>query len=246
MSEDRLIAPNDGAWKGAKHTPRLYRVVQVIVGPLVRFLFATRRRDVDAVPKKGPVILVSNHASNLDPVLVVASLRRPVYHLGKHTLFTKPFRRWFFQSLGGQIPVDRDRGGNEAAVLAGIEVLDSGRALGIYPEGTRTPDGRLGRGRTGVARLALMTGATVVPVAVKGTYRLWPKGKKLPRFFRRTEVIVGRSRFYGKDPQMANNSAELRRITDELMLDIAHLLEVPYDPATAPFFGSKGADERKP
>jgi 1-acyl-sn-glycerol-3-phosphate acyltransferase len=246
LNDGTLIAPNDGVWKGSDHPTWLYRSVQFVLGPILRFLFATRRRNVKAIPKKGPVILVSNHASNLDPVIVVSSIRRPVYHLGKHTLFTKPFRRWFFETLGGQIPVDRDRGGNEAAVLAGVQVLEDGRALGIYPEGTRTPDGRLGRGRTGVARLALTTGAMVVPVAVKGTYQIWPKGRRLPRLFRRTEVIVGSPRAYGKDPQLANNTAELRRITDELMLDLAKLLGEPYDPETAVLFQSKPSDQRKP
>jgi 1-acyl-sn-glycerol-3-phosphate acyltransferase len=224
----------ENAWQGEQHTPRLYWVLQKITAPLIRFFFAVRRKGIDRIPKRGGVILVSNHASNIDPVLVVGSVRRPVYHLAKHTLFVKPFPRWFFLTLGGQVPVNRDAGGNEAALLAGVRVLESGRALAIYPEGTRSPDGRVCRGRTGVARLALMTGVPVVPVAIQGAFEIWPKGKKFPRLFKRTRILVGEPRVYGKDPVRADDPSELRRITDELMGDLARLLGQSYDPKTAP------------
>lgn len=223
------------AWENERHPAWLFRLVQFLLSPLLRLLFATRRVNHRSVPRKGPVILVSNHCSNLDPVLVVVSMRRPIYHLGKHTLFKNWASRFFFGTLGGQIPVDRERGGNLAAVDAALRVLETGRALGIYPEGRRSPDGKLHRGRTGVARLALMSGAPVYPVAVEGTHRIWPKGKKLPKLFRRTRVLVGSPRVYPKDVAHAEDPVRAREITDELMMDLARLLgQDDYDPKTAP------------
>lgn len=226
-------APPTTAWTKRRHALRLYRFLQILLAPLIRFFFLTRRRGHKTIPRKGPVILVSNHASNIDPVLVVGSVRRPVFHLGKHTLFTSRFKAWFFQTLGGQIPVDRFRGGNQAAVEAALRVLERGQALGIYPEGGRTPDGRLCRGHTGVARIALLSGAPVYPVAIAGTYRAWPKRKKLPRLFRPTKVLVGAPRVYSRDPRAADDASQLRRITDELMTDLAGLLGQPYEPRQA-------------
>lgn len=226
------------AWKNERHPAWFFRFVQWTLSPLVRFTFATRRVNHKSIPKKGPVILVSNHCSNIDPVLVVVSMRRTVYHLGKHTLFKSWPTRFFFGTLGGQIPVDRERGGNLAAVNAAVRVLETGRALGIYPEGRRSPDGKLCRGRTGVARLALLTGAPVYPVAIEGTHRIWPKGKTFPRLFRRTRVIVGAPRQYPKDPEHADDPRRAREITDEIMMDLARLLgQDDYDPKTAPLLG---------
>lgn len=227
-------APPTTAWTKRRHALRLYRFLQFIFSPLIRFVFRTRRRGQKTIPKKGPVILVSNHASNIDPVLVIGSIPRPIFHLGKHTLFTSRFKAWFFQSLGGQIPVDRFRGGNRAAVEAALRVLERGHALGVYPEGGRSPDGRLCRGHTGVARIALLSGAPVYPVAIAGTHRVWPRQKRLPRLFRRTKVLVGAPRVYPRDPQAADDPAMLRRVTDELMTDLAALLGQPYDPRRAP------------
>ncbi|HLE47505.1 MAG TPA: lysophospholipid acyltransferase family protein [Candidatus Thermoplasmatota archaeon] len=239
MADTPTVRPTN--WEDERHATRLYRVLQIIVSPIIRFLFRTRRRGHKTIPKRGPVILVSNHASNLDPVIVVGSIPRTIFHLGKHTLFTTPFRRWFFQKLGGQIPVDRMRGGNEDAIRAAVSVLNRGLALGIYPEGRRSPDGRVYKGKTGVARVALLSGAPVYPVALVGLAATWPKGKAFPRFFRRTECLVGSPRQYAVDAQKADDLRELRRVTDELMGDLANLLGQPYDPATAPML--RGEDE---
>lgn len=202
-------------------------------GPVARFLFRTKRVGLRKIPKRGAAILVTNHVSNLDPVLVVLSMRRPIFHLGKHTLFTKPFRSWFFQSLGGQIPVNRERGGNEAAIQAAVTVLRKGFALGIYPEAHRSPDGKLRRGKPGLGRIAYLSGAPCYPVAVDGTFKVWPRGKRMPKVFRRTRVIVGEPRTYARDPAKAENYEACQRVTDDLMSDIAGLLGQPYDPKTA-------------
>lgn len=217
-----------------RHALRTYRTLQVALGPVARFLFRTKRVGLSKIPKKGAAILVTNHVSNLDPVLVVLSMRRPIFHLGKHTLFTKRFRSWFFQRLGGQIPVNRERGGNEAAIQAAVTVLRKGFALGIYPEAHRSPDGTLRRGKPGLGRIAYLSGAPCYPVAVDGTFKVWPKGQKMPNLFRRTRVIVGDPRVYPRDPSKAEDYEACQAVTDDLMSDIAKLLGQPYDPKTAP------------
>ncbi len=222
------------AWKDRSHPVWLYRGVQVMVGWFVRLIFACRPRNVGRVPKTGPVILASNHVSNLDPLLVVVSMRRPVFHLAKAELFTNGFTRWFFETLGGQIAVDRKTGGNRAAVEAGVAALDEGLALGIYPEAARSRDGRLKRGRTGVARLAYATGAPVYPVAIRGAYEAWPKGKPWPELFRRTEVVVGEPIVVQRDEEAAEDGRRARELTDRIMRSLADLLDQPdYDPDTA-------------
>lgn len=228
-------------WEGEFHATRLYRFLQILVSPIFRFFFRIKRSGHKTIPRTGGVILVTNHSSYLDPVIVVGSIPRPIFHLGKHTLFTTRFRRWFFGTLGGQIPVHRGRGSNEGAVRAAVNVLGEGLALGIYPEGTRSPDGRLCRGRTGVARVALLSGAPIYPVALVGTREAWPPGKGFPRLFRQVKVLVGSPRRYEVDPQKADDPRELRRVTDEIMTDLARLLGQPYDPATAPLLRSDEA-----
>jgi 1-acyl-sn-glycerol-3-phosphate acyltransferase len=223
------------AWlEDERHAVRTYRFLQASLGPVGRFLFRTKRIGLRKIPKKGAAILVTNHVSNLDPVLVVCSMRRPVFHLGKHTLFTKRFRAWFFERLGGQIPVHRERGGNEGAIQAAVAVLRKGFALGIYPEAHRSPDGRLRRGKPGLGRIAYLSGAPCYPVAVDGTFRAWPKGRKFPKLFRRTRLIVGDPRVYPRDPAKAEDFEACQAVTDELMTDIARLLGQPYDAKTAP------------
>lgn len=223
------------AWgEGRKHALRTYRTLRAIAAPVVRGLFRIERIGVKKIPKKGPVILVTNHESNIDPLLVVCSTQRLIFHLGKHTLFTKPFRSWFFQTLGGQIPVNREKGGNEAAIQAAVTALKKGFAFGIYPEAHRSPDGKLRRGKPGLGRIAYLSGAPVYPVAVDGAFETWPKGQALPKFFKKTRVIVGDPRHYPRDPALAENYDACQAVTDDLMSDIARLLGQPYDPKTAP------------
>lgn len=222
------------AWKNRSHPVWLYRGVQVVVGWFVRLLFACRGRHVARVPNEGPVILASNHVSNIDPVLVVVSMHRPVYHLAKAELFKSRLSRWFFETLGGQIAVDRTSGGNSAAIEAGVAALDEGLALGIYPEAARSRDGRLKRGRTGVARLAFTTGVPVYPVAIRGTDEVWPKGVRFPRLFQRTEVVVGEPIQVDRDPDAAEDARRSRELTDRIMRSLADLLgQEDYDPEAA-------------
>jgi 1-acyl-sn-glycerol-3-phosphate acyltransferase len=222
------------AWNGRSHPLWLYRFVQFMLGPLIRLVFNVRRRGHRTIPKRGPVILATNHASVLDPVIVVASMHRTVHHLAKHTLFRRWFWRFFFETLGGQIPVDRDRGGNRAAVDAAVTALRRGVALGIYPEGGRSPDGRLRMGRTGVARIALTAGVPIYPVAVMGPDRVLPKWSWFPRLFRRTEVRVGPPIWVPLDPAAADDPRRCRELTDRVMIALGDLIGQVYDPADPP------------
>lgn len=181
-----------------------------------------------AVPARGPVIIASNHLSFVDSVVIRLAAPRRVHFLAKAEYFEgKGVRgrlaRWFFTAVGS-VPVRRGRHRAATAALdAAREVLDGGKAFGIYPEGTRSLDGRLYRGRTGVAWLALTTGAPVVPVALAGTERLQPVGKRLPRPHRVT-VHFGAPLTFTGDPASARTR---RAVTDEVMLAIAELSGQP-------------------
>jgi 1-acyl-sn-glycerol-3-phosphate acyltransferase len=205
----------------------LYRLLHAIVPPLLRLIWRPRVVGTERVPREGGVILASNHLSFVDSVVIPSTAPRPVRFLAKSDYFTgtgirgRLMRAWFAGL--GMLPVDRD---DPQAALSSLdtalEVLRRGEAFGIYPEGTRSRDGRLYRGRTGVAHLALTAGVPVVPVGLKGTEKLQPVGSNLPRLVR-VEVVFGKpiaveGRFEGMPPGKAR-----RVLTDEIMLAIQQL-----------------------
>ena len=198
--------------------PLLYRTLHKIVPPVLNAAFRPVVEGIENVPERGPVILASNHLSALDVVLMPSVLPRPVFFVAKSEYFRGP-PRLFFQNVG-VIPVPR-RGGNaaERALRRGEEILQRGRVLGIYPEGTRSPDGRLHRGKTGPVRLALRTGAPIVPVAMLDTDGLVPPGKKLPRL-KRVGVRFGTPLDLERYAPRADDRFALRSATDELMYEI--------------------------
>jgi len=222
-------------WHNGEPPVKLYRAVQLLLGWTLRFAFLTRRDGVEKIPSRGPVILASNHPSYLDAPLVVACVRRPVFYLGKHTILNSSFGSFFLKRLGGGIPVDAQTGGNLDALQAGLRVLSRGFALGICPEGTRSPDGRLMRGRTGVAMFAFRTGTPVYPVAIEGTFRAWPVRRKLPRLFTPTGIVVGDPVTVTRDARAADDPRLCRQLTDEIMARLGNLLGLPYEPASLPF-----------
>lgn len=198
-----------------------------VVPPLARAVWRPRIEGLHHVPRSGPVILASNHLSFIDSVVIPVTAPRKVVFLAKSDYFTGTglrgsAQRAWFEGLG-MLPVDRD---DPRAALASLdvalEVLGRGEAFGLYPEGTRSRDGRLYRGRTGVAHLALTAGAPVVPVGLVGTDRLQPVGSSWPRLARVTvrfgEPIVAGDRFAG----MSSGRAR-RELTDEVMRAVAAL-----------------------
>src|SRR5947209_6482744 len=202
----------------------MYRLIKyVFLGPLLRLLYRPKARGLDNIPDEGPVILACNHQSFVDSLFVPLLVRRQVVFLGKADYFTSPRTAWFFKAAG-VIPVRREGGSaSEAAIQAGVRELQKGHVVGIYPEGTRSPDGRLYRGKTGVARMALLARCPVVPVVVFGTRNLQPIGRKIPKLSGRIEVHYGKplsfERFYGQE----SDRFVLRSVTDEVMYEIMML-----------------------
>ncbi len=198
-----------------------YWFVKVTLGTLLRLLFRIRAENVEAVPGDGPVILASNHLSVSDSFFLPLVLKRRVTFVAKAEYFDNWKTAWFFRAVG-QIPIRREGGeAAEAALEAARGVLRGGGVFGIYPEGTRSPDGRLYKGRTGVARLAVDCGVPIVPVAMIGTRDAQPIGKIMPKFFAPITIKFGQpimpDRFAGTGRPM------LRAMTDELMYELREL-----------------------
>jgi len=205
-----------------------YWVAKYTLGVALYVIFRPWSRGRRNVPRRGPVILVSNHLSFADHFFGPLPLPRKVVFLAKSEYFTGKglkglVSRAFFSGVG-QIPIDRTGGeASERALRSGLRVLAAGNVLGIYPEGTRSPDGRLYRGRTGVARLALESRAPVVPCAMMHTFEFLPPGSHSPRFGLRPGVIFGKpmdfSGYYGRE----TDREALRAVTDEIIAEIAKL-----------------------
>lgn len=162
-----------------------FALIKAVLGPIMRLMFRPRVEGAEHIPGDGPVILAGNHLTFIDSMILPLVCDRQVFFIGKDEYVTGKTLKgrlmaWFFTGVG-MIPVDRDGGrGGVAALMTGRRVLEEGKVFGIYPEGTRSPDGRLYRGRTGIARLTLMTGAPVVPFAMIGTDKLQPGVRGCP------------------------------------------------------------------
>lgn len=204
-----------------------FTFIKAVLGPVMRLMFRPRVEGVENIPGDGPVILAGNHLTFIDSVIMPLSCDRQVFFIGKDEYVTGKglkgrLMAWFFTGVG-MIPVDRDGGrGGVAALMTGRRVLDEGRVFGIYPEGTRSPDGRLYRGRTGIARLTLMTGAPVVPFAVIGTDKLQPGGTGLPRPGKVT-VRFGEAMEFSRYEGMDRDRYILRAVTDSVMTEVMRL-----------------------
>lgn len=189
------------------------------------------------MPSTGAAILASNHLSFSDSIFLPLQTRRPVVFLAKSEYFTgKGIKgalvRWFFKSTG-QLPIDRSGGkASEASLNTGLNVLGQGQLLGIYPEGTRSPDGRLYRGRTGIARMVLEAKVPVIPVAMIDTEKVQPIGKRLPRI-RRIGIVLGEPLDFSRFDGMEGDRIVLRAVTDEIMYELRKLSGQEYVDAYA-------------
>lgn len=197
-----------------------WKLTRPVCAPLIRAAWRVRITGKEYIPKTGPAVLASNHLSILDHFLLPLSTKRPVYYLSKAEHFDHKVRGWLFGQWGA-IPLQRGKGDKEA-VRRGVEILQAGQLFGIYPEGTRSKDGRLYKGHTGVARIALEGGAPIVPCAMIGTHEALPKGSTRPRF-NKCEVRIGPpidlSSFEGEQVDYPL----LREITDQVMQRLADL-----------------------
>jgi 1-acyl-sn-glycerol-3-phosphate acyltransferase len=199
----------------------------LVIGPILLTVFRPWVRGVENVPRTGAVILASNHLSFTDSVFLPLVLDRRVVFLAKSDYFTgRGIKGWLirmFFEASGQLPIDRSGGkASEASLNTGLKVLAEGFALGIYPEGTRSPDGVMYRGRTGVARMILESGAPVVPVAMIDTEKVMPIGSKMPKVVR-PGVVFGEPLDFSRFQGMEGDRFVLRSITDEIMYELGRL-----------------------
>jgi len=187
-------------------------------------LFRPKVKGLRYVPGTGPVIIASNHLSFSDSIFMPLVVPRKVTFLAKSEYFTSPGPKGLLKKLTfialGQVPVDRSGGRrSEAALITGLKVLAEGKCLGIYPEGTRSPDGRLYKGRTGIARLAIESGAPVIPVAMFNTEKIQPTGTVVPKVMR-VEMIFGEPMYFDGD---STDLLHLRDVTDKIMSTIQEM-----------------------
>ncbi|GAA3648789.1 lysophospholipid acyltransferase family protein [Microbacterium marinilacus] len=204
----------------------------IVIGPLVKAIFRPWVIGAGNIPQTGPAILASNHLSVSDSVFLPLMIERPMTFLAKAEYFTgKGLKGWatkWFMRGTGQIPIDRSGGSaSEAALNTALQVLGRGDLLGIYPEGTRSPDGILYRGRTGIARMALEAKVPVVPVVMIDTDTMMPIGTSLPRVVR-VGVVIGEPLDFSRYAGMENDRYILRSVTDEIMVALQRLGQQQY------------------
>ncbi|MBV9022642.1 MAG: 1-acyl-sn-glycerol-3-phosphate acyltransferase [Streptomycetaceae bacterium] len=203
--------------------------MKLSIGGSLKLAFRPWVEGLENIPREGPAILASNHLSFSDSFFLPAMLDRKVTFIAKAEYFTSPgvkgkLTAAFFKGVG-QLPVDRSgaRGAGEAAVKSGLAVLERGELFGIYPEGTRSPDGRLYRGKPGgLARVALASGAPVIPVAMIDTEKIQPPGKVMPKLMR-PGIRIGKPMDFSRYRDMENDRYILRSVTDEVMYEIMKL-----------------------
>ena len=201
----------------------LYWVVKAILTPILRLVFRVRVEGREHVPADSAAILASNHVSFCDSIFLPLVLRRRLTFVAKAEYFDDPKTAWFFRAVG-QIPIKREGGSASAGALAAAtDVLRRGGLFGIYPEGTRSPDGRLHKGHTGVARLALDNRVPVVAVAMIGTREVQPIGRVWPRLFRPVTVRFSPPMQFDRHTGWADDPTVLRAVTDEIMFELREL-----------------------
>lgn len=198
-----------------------------VVAPTVNTAFRPWVKGLDNIPTHGPAILASNHLSFSDSIFIPVVVPRQVRFLAKNDYWkgrgvAGMWNRWFF-TVTGQIPMDRSGGrASQNSLAAGLEALGNGDLLGIYPEGTRSPDGRLYRGKLGVAQLALRAQVPVIPMALIGTDKVQPIDKNIPRV-RRVGLIIGEPLTFESYYDNAGDRFAQRAVTDEVMSQIMRL-----------------------
>lgn len=212
---------------GEEHTVIYWALKTIFLGPLLRIIFRPWTKGLDNLPVDGPAVLASNHLSFSDSIFMPLMVPRPVVFLAKSDYFTgkgiKGRLTAMFFKLTNQLPMDRSGGAASASSLnTGVEVLKEGGLLGIYPEGTRSPDGRLYRGKVGVAKLVLTANVPVIPVAMIGTDKVQPIGRRIPNI-RRLGVIFGEPMDFSRYQGMQDDRFIQRSVTDEIMYELMRL-----------------------
>ncbi len=227
----RQTAAMEGAGEGQPSTRdagQLYPVARAILSPIFRFFWRVEVQGIENVPTSGPAILCPSHTSVIDSFLLPFAAGRRVTYVGKAEYLDDWKTRWLFPQMG-MIPIDREGGdAAERALSAAQRVLGWGELFGIYPEGTRSRDGRLYRGHTGPARLALRTGSPIIPVGIIGSAAIQPADRAVPRPFRRAVVRFGRPVEVGRYRDRPHDHLVYRQIIDEVMYEIRELTGQEY------------------
>ena len=204
-----------------------YWIVKAVLSPILRVLFRPWVEGLDNVPRNGPAILAPTHQSFLDSFFLPLVVPRKITFVAKSEYFTgrglKGRLQAAFFTAVGQVPIDRSSGSAaDGALKTQLKLLAEGKLCGIYPEGTRSPDGRLYRGKTGVARLALQSGAPVIPVAMINTFDIQPAGTLIPKI-KRVGVKIGKPLDFTRYAGLAHDRFVLRSVTDEIMYELMQL-----------------------
>ena len=222
----------------------------VLMGPLLRLLGRPRIEGLENIPETGPAIVASNHLAVADSFYLPLMVKRRMIFLAKAEYFTGTglkgwFIRWFY-TVSGNVPIDRSNGdAAQAALDTAARLLKEGKLLGMYPEGTRSPDGRLYKGKTGLARMALETGVPVIPVAMIGTDSVNPPGSKMWRFAKVT-VRIGQPLDFSRFEGLAGNRFIERALIDEVMYELMQLSGQEYVDLYAAEVKQGSSDEPAP
>jgi 1-acyl-sn-glycerol-3-phosphate acyltransferase len=217
----------------------LQTAARALLTPPFRFFWRITTEGLENVPDTGPAIIAPNHVSVLDSFFVPITLGRRMTYVGKAEYLDSWKTRYVFPAIG-MIPIDRSGGDASARALnAAASVLEAGELFGIYPEGTRSRNGKLHKGHTGVARLALRTNSPIVPVGIVGSDLVQPPDARAPKVFRRIHIRFGRPISVEKYCDRADDRLILRQITDEVMYEIRNLSGQEY----VDCYATKAADE---
>ena len=207
----------------------VYLIPKLTIIPAVKLYFR-KINGIENIPKKGAFIAAANHASYLDHLIIAGSiishLNRKVHFLAKKEHFDNPLKA-AWHTYAGAIPLDRQKGGKEA-LRWGVKALKEGKIIAIHPEGTRSLTGKLQEAKTGVARLALLAKAPVVPIGLIGTFDTLPKGKYIPRF-KRGIMNIGKPMSFPQYYNKKINKRMLREVTNRIMKEIAKLCHQKYN-----------------
>jgi 1-acyl-sn-glycerol-3-phosphate acyltransferase len=206
----------------------VYTILKFTIIPLFK-LWIRKVNGLENIPKKGAFILAANHASYMDHLILMSTLlpylNRKIHHLAKKEHFDNIIKKTWHK-YGGAIPIDRDSGGKEALRWA-VKVLKEGRIIAIHPEGTRSLNGKLQKGRTGIARLILLSKVPVIPIGLIGTFEILPKGKYIPKM-KRAVMNIGKPMKFEKYLGKKISKRLLRIITDDIMKEIGKLSNQKY------------------
>ena len=196
--------------------------------PLFRRLWDITVTGMEHIPESGGALITPNHLSFIDSVFVIALMPRRTLAVGKADYMDSWTSKYLFPA-GGMIPIDRSGGGaSQVALDQAAASLEAGDLFLIYPEGTRTRDGHLHKGRTGAARLALRTGSPIIPVGISGTDRIQPPDRTMPKFGEHCEIHIGEPIDVSRYRNRIDDRIVLRQITDEVMFEIAELCGQTY------------------